>query len=35
MPEKNGLEVVIELKQYYAELIEKHDRTMAADLFIQ
>jgi len=34
MPVKNGLEVVIELKNYYKELVEKYDQKLTADLFI-
>lgn len=34
MPYKNGLDVVTELKNYYNHLIEKHDMTLTADMFI-
>lgn len=34
MPQKTGLEVVIALKKYYNDLIEKYDQSLTADLFI-
>ena len=34
MPIKNGLETVLELKQYYKDLAVRYDRALTADLFI-